>query len=126
MHYPKGRGSSGGSSRAPCDKDEAQSTPRGWEGEQQSYLELPLPLLLCGPSVVDGSSLWLGGFVCLGDVGLKRKEACSLPALPRHQPSALLRSFQGAVHRPGGGPKVDAWKRGCFQVPHPLFSAGIR
>lgn len=78
------------------------------------------------PSILGGSSLWLGGLVCLGNVGLKQKEVCFPPALSCYQPSAFLYSFQGTVHRSRGGPKVDAWKRGCFQVPHPLFSAGIR
>lgn len=35
-------------------------------------------------------------------------------------------SFQGALHRAGGGPALDAGQRSCVQVPHPRRRAGVR
>lgn len=37
-----------------------------------------------------------------------------------------LRSFQGALHRAGGRPALDAGQRSCVQVPHPRCRAGVR
>lgn len=49
----------------------------------------------------------------------------SLVTSPLFPAPSSFCSFQGTLHRPGGGSKVNAWKRGRLQVPHPLLSAGI-
>lgn len=79
-----------------------------------------------GEEVMGGWGLGGAGGAELALLSLLRAlPSPSLVTSPLFPAPSSFCSFQGTLHRPGGGSKVNAWKRGRLQVPHPLLSAGI-